>query len=97
MMNKDNVVFRPIDVSAINPVYDNDGRITEWGLTVTYDNKDVVPPHVKGARVNNVKSADKKTLAEYHFPESVMKQGLERAWLFRDALLKQIARQEESR
>ena len=96
-MNKDNILLTPVDVSAIDPVYDKDGRITEWGLTVTYNSKDVVPPHVKGARVNNVKSVDKNTLAEYHFPESVMKQGLERAWLFRDAVLKQIARQQESR
>ena len=96
-MNKDNMFLTPVDVSAINPVYDKDGRITEWGLTVTYNSKDVVPPHVKGARVTDVKNSDKKTLAEYRFPESVMKQGLERAWLFRDAVLKQIARQEETR
>ena len=96
-MNKDSIILTPIDVSAINPIYDQDGHITEWGLTVTYNNRDVVPPRVKGARVNNVKISGKKTLAEYHFPESVMKQGLERAWLFRDALLKQIDRQQESR
>ena len=96
-MNRDDVIFKPVNISEIKPVYDVKGQITEWGITVTYDNQNIVPPHVKGARVTDVKNSDKNTLAEYHFLESVMKQGLKRAWLFRDAVLKQIARQEESR
>ena len=96
-MNKDGVFLKPVNISEIKPVYDAKGQLIEWGLTVTYNNQDIVPPRVKGARVDGVKNSDKNTLAEYRFPESVMKQGLERAWLFRDAVLKQIARQQESR
>ena len=96
-MNKDDIIFKPVKISEIKPVYDVKGIVKEWGVTVTYNNQDIVPPHVKGARVGSVKCEDKNTLAEYCFSESVMRQGLERAWLFREAVLKQIARQEESR
>ena len=65
-------------------------------MVVTYDGQNVEPPHARGARIS-VKNTDKNTLAEYHFCESVMKQGLERAYLFHDAMVKQIARQNMER
>ena len=90
-MNKKQDILKPIGVSPINPVYDMNGCIAEWELTVTFDKQDVQPPHAKGARVS-AKNIENKTLAKYEFYESVMKQGLERAWLFRDAISKQISR-----
>ena len=32
------------------------------------------------------------TQVEYKFPESVMREGIQRAWLFKEAIEKQIAR-----
>lgn len=89
MKNEQNVL-KPIGVSEINPVYNDKGGLSEWGLIVTYDGHNGQPLHVGGARVN-IKNTDKNTLAEYRFPESVMEQGFVRAYAFRDALLKQIA------
>lgn len=90
-MNKNQDVLKPVGVSPINPVYDMNGCIAEWELTVTFDKHNVKPPHAKGARVS-AKNLDNKTLAKYEFSESVMRKGLENAWLFRDAISKQIAR-----
>jgi len=89
MTNKQ-TVLRPIGVSEINPVYDDKGNMSGWGMTVTYDGLSGSPLHVGGARID-VKNSGKHTLAEYVFPESVMQQGLRRAYLFRDAMLRQIA------
>ena len=96
MKNEQNML-KPIRVSEINPVYNDKGGVTEWGLTVTYCGQDGKPLHVGGARVSIIKNAEKHTLAEYRFPESVMERGFARAYTFRDALLKQIARQNEER
>jgi hypothetical protein len=82
--------LRPVSVSNINPLYDDKGGFLGWGLTVTYDGHNGSPLHVGGARVN-IKNVEKHTLAEYHFPESIANRGFERAYVFRDALLKQIA------
>jgi len=91
-----NIFMKPISVSSINPVYDAKGCITEWGVTVTFQGLNIKPPHARGARVS-AKNVEKNTSAEYLFAESVMKQGLERVWSFREAMLRQIARQNEER
>lgn len=88
--------IKPIEVSEIKPVCDTQGRVKEWGVNVTFNGQNVNPPHAPGARFVT-KNTDKNTLAEYRFSESIMQIGLERAWLFRDAMLKQIARQNEER
>ena len=95
-MNKKQSILKPIGVSPINPVYDMKGCISEWELTVTFCDQDITPPHAKGARVS-AKNVNNNTLAKYEFSESVMRQGLERAWTFREAMLKQIARLSEER
>lgn len=87
---------KPIEISQIDPVRDDKGCIKEWGIRVTFDGQNVEPPHAPGARFVT-KNTEKNTLAEYRFSESVMQIGLQRALLFRDAMLKQIARQNEER
>ena len=87
---------KPIEISQIDPVRDDKGCIKEWGISVIFDGQNVEPPHAPGARFVT-KNTEKNTLAEYRFSESVMQIGLQRALLFRDAMLKQIARQNEDR
>ena len=91
-MDKNDLVLHPTKVSQISPVFDIRGCVSEWAVTVTFNNKDMVPPRASGARFS-VKKLENTTQVEYKFPESVLRQGLERAWLFRDAMKKQIARQ----
>jgi len=91
-----NYRLNPTEVSDLKPVYDNAGRITGWGLTVTFNNQNIKPPHAKGARVN-AKCVNGKTMAEYNFVECVMQKGLRQALLFKDAMAKQIARLGEER
>lgn len=90
MTNQQNNI-RPLSISQINPVYDLKGCVSEWEVTVVFNNQNIEPPHAKGARViiNNVNNM---TQVQYKFSESVMRQGLVRAWSFREAMLRQIAR-----
>ncbi|MFQ6703778.1 MAG: hypothetical protein ACLRFP_01690 [Alphaproteobacteria bacterium] len=90
-MDKNDLRLRPTDVSQIGAIYDTKGRITGWTLTVTFDSKNIVPPHARGARFS-VKPMENSTQVEYKFPESVMREGIQRAWLFKEAIEKQIAR-----
>lgn len=89
-MKQQSNYLHPMAVSALEPVFDKNGHITEWGLTVTFKS-DVEAPHAKGARIN-VKKLGNQTQAEYKFAESVMQKGLEQAWAFREAMLTQLAR-----
>ena len=96
MKQQANYFLNPTAVSELKPVYDNTGKITAWGVTVTFNNQNIEPPHAKGSRVTT-QYIDGKTLAEYNFVECVMKKGLRQALLFRDAMVKQIARQNSGR
>ena len=90
-MDNHDLILHPTKVSQISPVFDIRGCVSEWAVTVTFNNKNIVPPRASGARFS-VKCMENSTQVEYKFPESVLRQGLERAWLFRDAMEKQIAR-----
>ncbi len=96
MNKKSDYILHPTKVSELEPVYDNAGNITAWGITVTFKNSNIEPPHAKGARVT-AKSLGNETLAEYRFSESILLKGLEKAVVFRDAMSKQIARLGEER
>lgn len=96
MKQQSKYFLHPTEVSALQPVFDAKGCITEWGLTVTFNNQNIEPPHAKGARVT-AKVLDDKILAEYKFSESVLNEGIQKAWIFREAILKQIARQNSER
>ena len=95
MKNQQDII-RPLSVSQINPVYDLKGCISEWQVTVVFKNQNIEPPHAKGAHVST-ENVSNTTLAKYGFSESVMKQGLERAWRFREAMIKRIAVLSEER
>ena len=90
-MENQRLNLHPTKVSQIDAVYDSKGHITDWKLTVTFNNKDIIPPRASGARFS-VKCEEDVTQVEYKFPESVMREGIRHAWLFKEAMEKQIAR-----
>lgn len=95
---KQSVNYRlcPTKVSELKPVYDGDGHLTGYDITVIFNNQNIEPPHAKGARVTTKYVGD-KTLAEYNFVECVTRKGLRQALLFREAMVMQIARQNSER
>lgn len=95
MTNQQDII-KPIDISPIEAVLDEKGHVSGWKLVVTFDNQNINPPHAKGARVS-VEKVKNVLRAKYEFGESVMGRGFERAFLFGDAVLKQIARQNMER
>lgn len=95
MTNQQNII-KPIDISPIEVVLNEKGHVSGWKLVVTFDNQNIKPPHAKGSRVS-VEKVKKVLRAKYEFSESVMGRGLEHAFLFGEAMLKQIARQNMER
>ena len=90
-MDNQHLNLHPTEVSQISAVYDTKGHITDWKLTVTFNNKNIVPPRASGARFS-VKCMENSTQVEYKFPESILREGIQHAWLFKEAMEKQIAR-----
>ena len=99
-MKKNSKKLNPVNVSEIDSVLNENGGIKEYRLVVTFETIDGKPPHARGAstKVNVTPLKNKNGFqAEYRFPESVMKRGMENVLRFKTELMFQINKDENTK